>query len=127
MPIRPSVAHSYKHLILCITAVSPRFLKHNLNLRVYYYYYFLRSLIFLFLHIYFQINIGMLFIKQETPCTDLYSSSFTSSVTDFGYSFLLFSDRMSIIVARWSSYRLQSLCFQPITDCCNLPDSWLNL
>jgi hypothetical protein len=26
MPIRPSVAHSYKHLILYITAVSPRFL-----------------------------------------------------------------------------------------------------
>jgi hypothetical protein len=39
------------------------------------------------------------------PRTNLSSSSPKSSVTDFGYSFLLFSDKMFIIVA---SYRLQS-------------------
>jgi hypothetical protein len=41
MPILPSVAHSYKHPILYITAVSPRFLNISLDLtlRIYYYYF----------------------------------------------------------------------------------------
>jgi hypothetical protein len=34
MPILPSVAHSYKHLILCITAVASRFLNISLNLNL---------------------------------------------------------------------------------------------
>jgi hypothetical protein len=42
----------------------------------------------------------------------LFSSSFKSSVTDSGYSFSLFSDRMSIIVALWSSYSLHFLLRQ---------------
>jgi hypothetical protein len=42
------------------------------------------------------------------PCRNRFSSSLKSSVTNFGYSFLLFSDRMSIIVALWFSYSLQS-------------------
>jgi hypothetical protein len=37
-----------------------------------------------------------------------FSSSLKSTVTDFGCSFLLFSVKMSITVALWSSYSLQS-------------------
>jgi hypothetical protein len=46
-------------------------------------------------------------MKEQTPCTNLFFSSLKSSVTDFAYSFLLFSDKMTIIVALWSSYSLQ--------------------
>jgi hypothetical protein len=38
MHIRPSVAHCYKHLILCILAVAPRFLNISLNLTLRIYY-----------------------------------------------------------------------------------------
>jgi hypothetical protein len=34
MPIRPSIAHSYKHLILYITTVSPRTTRHPLSAKV---------------------------------------------------------------------------------------------
>jgi hypothetical protein len=53
-------------------------------------------------------------MKQQTPCTNFYSSSLKSSVTDFGCSFLLFSDKMPVIVALCSSYNLLSLRLQAI-------------
>jgi hypothetical protein len=58
--------------------------------------------------------------------------SLKNSVTDFWYSFLLFSDRMSIIVALWSSYSLQSqkICFSlgtPSPHSHSAVDKMLNL
>jgi hypothetical protein len=46
-------------------------------------------------------------MKYETPCTNVFSSSL--NLTDFGYSFFLYSDRIAIIVARCSSYSLQTV------------------
>jgi hypothetical protein len=58
--------------------------------------------------------------------TDLFFSSLKSSVTDFGCSFFLFSDRMTIIVARWSSYSLQSrMIWFSVWSPCGNSFSWL--
>jgi hypothetical protein len=53
-------------------------------------------------------------------CKYLFSSSLKSSVTDSGYSFLKFLDKMSIIAALWPSCNIQSqmICssvLQPVT------------
>jgi hypothetical protein len=114
MPIRVSVAHSYKHFILSLRSPCD-FWTYLLTLRIY--------ILLIFLHIlflFFKINLGILFMKQQTPCTNLSPSSIKSSVTDFRYSLSLSSDKMSIIVARWSSYRLQSqkICSCVCTRCC---------
>jgi hypothetical protein len=89
MSIRPSVAHSCKHLSRLQR--SPAI--HN---------------------IYLNINL--------TPWRDLISLSLKRSVTDFGYCLVLFSDRISFIVTRCSSYRLQShkICS---SVCCPSPHS----
>jgi hypothetical protein len=54
-------------------------------------------------------------MTYQTPCTNLFLLSLKTYVIDLGYSYLLFSDKMSIIVALWSSYSLRSLCLQAVT------------
>jgi hypothetical protein len=73
MPIRPSLAHSHKHLILLQRAL---------------YICTFTSISFLTYRY---------VVYEVTDALQKSSSSFKSSVTDFGYSFLLFSDRMSLI------------------------------
>jgi hypothetical protein len=65
------------------------------------------NILYIYFLFFFLINLGIFFMKRQMPCT-FFSSSLKSSVTDFGYSFLLFSDKISITVAVWSSYSLQS-------------------
>jgi hypothetical protein len=72
MPIRPSVAHSYKHLILCITATVPKFLNISLNSKN----------ILLILYIYFVFNKFRNFVFEVTDALrKSLASSFKSSVT----------------------------------------------
>jgi hypothetical protein len=82
-------------------AVTPRFLNISLNSK---------NTVLLLPCIYtpFLNKFSDCLYEEQTPCTNPYSTSLKNSVTDFGYSFLLFSDKTSIIVAHWSSYSLQS-------------------
>jgi hypothetical protein len=70
MPIRPSVAQSYKHLILLIFCIFASFS---------------------------VLNKFWDFIYEVTDALhNFFSSSLQSSITDFAYSFLLFTNKMSI-------------------------------
>jgi hypothetical protein len=72
--------------------------------------------------------------KVVYDVTDAFQKSFSSiiksSVSDFGYSFLLFSDRISLTVARSSYYSLQSQCYfvcSPSQHSHSALDTMLNL
>jgi hypothetical protein len=96
MPIQPSVAHSYKHLILCITAVSPRFLNISRNSKN------IRTITVLYIYYFYQINLGILFMKQQHH---LPFRSFLSSTrqTPSGIHFLLRQARSRTVLWHYVS------------------------
>jgi hypothetical protein len=70
-----------------------------------------KNILLLFLHIllFLFLNKFRNFVYEVTDALhNFFSSSLKSSVTDFGYSYMLFSDKVSITVSLWSLYNLQS-------------------
>jgi hypothetical protein len=84
MPIRPSVTHSYKHLIPLQRSPRYSYIDRNLNLRV-YCYNFTHLLLFLFIHMYLNkyrnvvyevtdvLHTSVTLVSQVMPSLDEYA------------------------------------------------------